>query len=317
MQAIILAAGKGARLHPYTQARSKAMMPVVGRPMVERVMEGIAAGGIDRFVVVVGPDDDEIHGFFAAESKFHDRVTMVVQHEPLGMADALGRAAPMIDGDFVLSACDNLVDPADIGRLIDVWRGASGLTAILTLMPVDDRTVSRVGVVELAGDRVTRIVEKPKLSEAPSKIASLPLYVFSRAILKHLTSVPLSPRGERELQDAIQYLIECEGGVRGFRVQGRLTLTSPSDLIAINRHYLERQAPDHPASGRIAGHDAELIAPVCVEDGVSIGRGCIIGPNVYVEQGCRIGDRVTVRDSVLLRQASISDGSTIVGQVVA
>jgi NDP-sugar pyrophosphorylase family protein len=316
MLGVVLAAGAGTRLKPLTDARSKAMMPVVGVPMVERVMLDLAAGGVEDFVVVVHPADAEIARHFASESAFRSRVRLVVQPRPAGMADAVACAAPLVDGDFVVAACDNLVEEDAVARLIDLWREAESPTAMLTVMPVDDEDISRTGIVGLDGEWVTRIVEKPSLEAAPSNLASLPLYVFSPAVLRYLDDVPLSARGERELQSAIQMLIEREGRVRAFHVRGRMDLTSAADLLAINRRYLASDGPFKLPEGVAIAPDARFIQPVCVEPGVSVGRGCVVGPYVYAERGCRIEDVATVRDSVLLRGSSVPRGSALANDVL-
>ena len=317
MQGVILAAGKGTRLHPLTRTRSKAMLPVLGKPIVARIMDDLEACGVHEFVVVVGPDDREIIPYFRSDSTTAARLKFVTQERPLGMADALSCAAPEIDGDFVLSACDNLVDRSDVGRVIDVWRESSSLSAVLAVMPVPPDKVRASGIVETDGRWVTKIVEKPTLDEAPSDIASLPLYCFPRSFLDLLPAVPLSKRGERELQDAIQTTIERSGRVRAVSVPRRLTLTEPADLLTINLRYLAREDELPVASSPATGPNARLIRPLYVERDAQIGARCEIGPNVYLERGCRIGDAARVRDSVVLRDSIVADGETVKGQIVS
>ncbi|MFQ5858328.1 MAG: sugar phosphate nucleotidyltransferase, partial [Anaerolineae bacterium] len=208
LQGVILAAGKGSRLHPITTRRSKAMLPILGQPIVERVMEGLWDNGVDTFILVVSPDDADIVGYFTQESPLADHVTFVEQRERLGMAHALQQAAPHIQGPFVLSACDNLVPRDHIAELISSHHADPSRQATLSLMHVPPALIGRTGIVALDGGWVTRIVEKPELHQAPSDVASLPLYVFKPRILDYLHDVPLSPRGEYELQDAIQMLID-------------------------------------------------------------------------------------------------------------
>ena len=117
MQGVILAAGKGSRLHPITLRRSKAMVPVLGKPLVERVMEDMHANGVEDFVLVVSPDDRDIVRYFRAESTIEADVRFVYQVERLGMADALRQAAPLIEEDFFLSACDNLTSAEYVGQM--------------------------------------------------------------------------------------------------------------------------------------------------------------------------------------------------------
>lgn len=317
MQGVILAAGKGSRLQPITLTRSKAMVPILGKPIVERVMEDLAVNGVDDFILVVSPDDRYITRYFRRESEIEADVRFVYQPQRRGMANALLCASPLITDDFILSACDNLISAEHVGQMIKVWHTTPRPNAVLTLMPVEPARLGSVGIVEMNGPWITRIVEKPPPEEAPSNISSLPLYCFSPRILEYLPQVPLSPRGEYELQDAIQMLISRDGRVCGVTVERRLTLTSPADLLALNRHYLFNGDNRPQLAPYKVGPNTQLITPLRIERGTVIGENCTIGPNVYIERDCRIGDGVTIRNAVLLREAIVSDGATIEDWVVS
>ena len=317
MQGVILAAGKGSRLHPITLRRSKAMVPVLGQPLVERVMEDLHANGVDDFILVVSPGDRDIQRYFRFESKLEADVRFVYQTERLGMADALRKAVPLIESDFVLSACDNLTSADYVGQMIAAWQREPRPGAVLSLMPVSRDRISSTGIVELDGEWVTRIVEKPTPEDAPSNVSSLPLYCFGRAFLDYLPQIELSPRGEYELQDAIQMLIEREGRVRGVFVERRLMVTGPADLLSINRHYL-LSGDDRPQlAPYTVGPNTRLVTPLRIESGVVIGADCTIGPNVYIERDCQIGTGAYIRDAVILRGAQVPASSRIVDQVVS
>jgi NDP-sugar pyrophosphorylase family protein len=317
VQGVILAAGHGSRLQPITLTRSKAMVPILGKPIVERVMEHLLANGVDDFVLVVSTDDRHIIRHFRYESDIEADVRFVYQPRRLGMANALQQATPLIKEDFVLSACDNLISAAYVGQMIDAWHSEPRPNAVLALLPVEPERRGSVGIVEVDGPWVTRIVEKPRPDEAPSDISSLPLYCLSRHILDYLGQVSPSPRGEYELQDAIQMLIENEGRVRGLMAPSRLTLTSPADLLAINRHYLLNGDDKPQLAPYTVGPNTRLITPLRIEGGTVIGQGCTIGPNVYIERNCRIGKGVTLRDAVLLRESTVADGVVVENQVVS
>jgi NDP-sugar pyrophosphorylase family protein len=317
MQGVILAAGHGSRLQPITLTRSKAMVPILGKPIVERVMEHLLANGVDDFVLVVSTDDRYITRYFRHESEIEAEVRFVYQPQRLGMANALQQAAPLITEDFVLSACDNLISADYVGQMLDAWRAEPQANAVLALLPVEPERRGSVGIVEVDGPWVTRIVEKPRPEEAPSDISSLPLYCLSRRILDYLDQVRPSPRGEYELQDAIQMLIENEGRVRGVMAPRRLTLTSPADVLAINRHYLLNGKDKPQLAPYTVGPNTRLITPLRIEAGTVIGQGCTIGPNVYIERDCRIGEGVTLRDAVVLRESTVADGAVVENQVVS
>jgi glucose-1-phosphate thymidylyltransferase len=248
--------------------------------------------------VVVGPGDDDIRAALAPGAAPLP-VTFVEQPEPRGMADALGRAAPHIAGDFLLSACDNLIPPADVARLAGRWRAAPRPDALLSLLPLPAEALGASGVVALDGERVTRIVEKPRPGEAPSAVASLPLYWFRPGLLELLPGLMPSPRGELELQDAITRLIDGGGRVVGARVSGRRTVTTAADLLDLNLAWLD-----------------EMGVPLLVEPGASVGPGCSLGPRVYIEAGSTVGPGARLRDVVVLRGGIVAAGADLRGAIV-
>ncbi len=316
MQAVILAAGKGSRLNPITLNRTKAMVPILGKPIVERVMEGLVQNGIHDFILVVSREDGEVGRYFQEQSALEVNLQFVVQPERLGMANALSLAAPYIHGTFIMSACDNLTPAKHVAELLQTHHDQSA-NATLSLMEIDLALAGRTGIIEWHDGQIRRIVEKPAPGEAPSNIASLPLYVFSPKVLAYLPEVKPSPRGEYELQDAIQMLIDRDGRVTGVLTPSRLQLTNAGDLLALNRHYLTTGGDTPQLAPRSVGQHTHLITPLRIEEGTTIGPGCVIGPRVYIERNCRIGADVLIKDAVILRDTVIEDGRQIVGEVVS
>jgi NDP-sugar pyrophosphorylase family protein len=316
MQAVILAAGKGSRLNPITLNRTKAMVPILGKPIVERVMETLAENGIREFIMIISREDGEVGRYFREQSTLDVDIQFVIQRERLGMANALSLAVPYIHDTFVLSACDNLTPVEHIAELLTTHQHQKA-NATLSLMEVDGSMVGRTGVVQLEDKQITCIVEKPAPDEAPSNIASLPLYVFTSKLLAYLPEVKLSPRGEYELQDAIQMLIERDGNVVGVLTQSRQQLTNAADLLALNRHYLTTGGDKPQLAPQSVGQHTHLITPLRIEENTTIGPGCVIGPRVYIERNCRIGADVLIKDAVILRDTVIEDGRQVVGEVVS
>lgn len=314
MQVVVLAAGLGTRLRPVTLNRSKAMVPVLGRPLVERVLQPWLAAGMREIVLVVGPEDREIRAHFGAGNDLGLTVRFVEQHERCGMAHALGIAAPHLHGDFGLTACDSLVSVEHVGELAAAHRGGS---AVLSLMDVAPEFVSRSAAVELEGIRVRRIVEKPGPGEAPSDTVSLPHYILPRRLLELLKGLEPSARGEVELQSAIQELVDIGGRVIGVRTQRRVQVSNPEDLRCLNLELLESGDRVAARPSRGIGEGTVFHDPVCIEDGATVGSRCIIGPRVYLEAGCVVGDLAVVRDSVVLRDAWVADGCTVEGVLLS
>ncbi len=312
MQAVILAAGRGKRLHPITATRTKAMAPILGMPIVERVMEILVANGLRKFILVISPDDDEICEYFAQKSQISVDVKFVTQEQPLGMGHALLQAAPFIQGDFILSSCDNLIPAPDVRKLIQAWEQEPHPSGVLSLLPVGPEKIHRMGIVKLDGEWVIEIVEKPTLEEAPSNIGSTPLYLFTKKLIAYLQKIKPSKRGEYELQAAIQMLIADEGGVRGVQISGRIDLTTPADLLTINKHYF---TPGYTIC-ESSFQNVELISPYHIEAKVTIGENCRLGPNVYIEKGCTIRDNVLLENVVVLREREVPKDSEIRNQVV-
>ena len=317
MQAVILAAGRGTRLHPITETRTKAMCPVAGKPIIERVMDSLVANGINELILVINPDDQEIEGYFHNKSKINAKIQFVPQKEQLGMGHALLQAAPFIQDDFILSSCDNLVDKAVILRMLTMWTSDPPPNGILALLRVGPEELTRMGVVELDKEgRVIRIVEKPPLDEAPSNIGSVPIYMFSYTLVEYLSKIQQSSRGEYELQDAIQELIDNDGGVIGLLLPERIDLTHPADLLRLNMHFLVNMPSELKIDQDKVGKDSRFIDPFFIEEGVTIGSNCRIGPNVYIENGAVIQDGVKIENSVVLRNIEVKSGMMAREQVV-
>lgn len=315
MQGIILAAGKGTRLQPVTPARTKAMAPVAGKPIVARVLDLLVENDITDILLLVSPDDPDIQSYFAEHTPRGVTVTFVTQQERLGMAHALGLLAPYIHGDFLMSACDNLVPATHIGAMIQAQQ-AQQASAVLSLMEIDIAESATTGIVAWAEGWIERIVEKPQPADAPSNIASLPLYLFTHKLLDYLPHVQPSARGEYELQDAIQMLIDNVGRVTGVTTPQRWQLTNVSDLLDLNRHFLANDPHGNRIPPDIFANNLIIHRPTTIAPGSTVGNNCVIGPHVYIEPGCQIGDDVHLSDVIVLRGTAIPSGSKFDGTIV-
>ncbi len=314
MQGVILAAGKGKRLQPLTLQRTKAMAPVAGRPIVARVLEMLLANGIRDFIFLISPDDQEIVPYFQ-QQPLDAEIRFITQHERLGMAHALRLAAPYIREPFVMSACDNLTSATHIAEMMATY-DQGNVNAVLSLMAIDIAHSASTGIIEWHNGQIRRIVEKPKPAEAPSNISSLPLYLFSPQMLDYLPEVKLSARGEYELQDAIQLLIERRGQVTGVLTPSRVQLTTVADLLALNQHYLAQDAAQMTVNARVVGLGTTFVPPVRIDAGVTIGPNCVIGPNVYIEANCQVGAGAEIHDAILLGGAVIADQQHVAHDVI-
>lgn len=314
MQIVILAAGGGKRLQPLTFTRSKAMAPVVGRPVVERVIETLLNNSVTELIFVVHPKDTEIQNYFCNQSELiknaRIKLSFVEQRERLGMAHALACAKSLIKETFILSACDSILTKNFVATMLE-QHNQHQANATLSLKKVTQDKISKSGIVDISSNFLVRkIVEKPSPEEASSNIASLPMYIFEPNIIDLLDKVPLSSRGEYELQDAIQMLIDGLGGVYGALTDTRLDLTNMNDLLAINMLYLTKIPPAlivNPPCGT-------SVIPPCFIEG-AVGENSRLGPYVYIEKGATVEDGCIVANSIVLDGAVVKAGSEIHNQV--
>ncbi|MFN2237078.1 MAG: sugar phosphate nucleotidyltransferase [Anaerolineales bacterium] len=317
MQAVILAAGRGTRLYPITATRTKAMCPVAGKPIVERVMDTLVGNGISDFVLVISPDDSDITEYFSLKSTIDANIQFVQQTQQLGMGHALLQAAPYINDDFILSSCDNLVEENSISQMLQMWAGVPSPNGILALLRVGPDEIVRMGVVEIDNNqKIIRIIEKPTLEEAPSDIGSVPIYLFSHKLVEYLAKIQPSSRGEYELQDAVQDLIKKDGNVYGLMLPDRIDLTHPSDLLRLNLHFLKKEPTKKELQLTDIGRETKFTSPVIVDQDVSIGSNCQIGPNVYIESGATIQDYVKMGNCVVLRDSLVQSGLNIRDKII-
>lgn len=324
MLAVVLAAGRGTRLGPLTADRSKAMMPVAGQPMIERVLNMLAEGGVEAVIVVAHPADQELERHLS-RSSVAAKIQLAYQDRRLGMAHALECASPLIREmeapEFLLASCDNLYPEGHVASLI-AHREERELDAALTLLWTAREKAATSAVVVLEDSLVVDIIEKPDPDEMPSygrpgKALSAPsLYALSSQVLDYVARVTPTARGEREFPDVLHLLIADGGEVGGQTVGSRTTLTTPHDLLALNCQVLR----DHPACAtvevKIPG-DVTIVPPVRIEAEADVASGCHIGPETYLEGGCRIGHGAVMRRSVVMRGGWVKPNCVVEESIVS
>ncbi|MDH5405816.1 MAG: NDP-sugar synthase [Candidatus Aminicenantes bacterium] len=312
---VVLAAGKGKRLEPLTHKLPKALAPVVNMPIIERIIRDYIEAGAGEFIVVVSYPDGPIRDYLTQEAHLGVTLRFAYQKEKLGMAHALLAARDMLTSPwFIVAACDNLYPLEHLKEIADHWRRSES-DAVLSLMKVPLAEVYPNAIVKIEKGRIRKIVEKPNKEEVFSRIISLPFYLFPWEILSFILQTPLSPRGEFELQDAIQWLIDSGFNVQGVLTAERHNLTTLNDLILINRIYMEKYhqnlSPDRRRWKKVT-----IIDPVYIAPEVEIGEGSEIGPWVVVGRGCGIGRRVKLSESVVIPGAVVGDDLEVVHKVV-
>lgn len=300
--ALVLAGGQGSRLRPLTATRSKQLLPVANRPILHLVVERAVAAGATDVVVVVGESGDEIRRSLGDGAAFGARIRYVVQDAPRGLAHAVLVAEETLEGQpFLMYLGDNLLGE-DLQPLVRRHE-EEGAEATVLLARV--REPQRFGVVELENGRVRHLVEKPAAPR--SDLALVGVYLFGPRIFEAARSLRPSARGELEITDAIQRLVDEGGHVAWAEVQGWWKDTGrPEDLLEANRWVLRdlatRAGADpaayldiHPSAQL---NQCSLVGPLVVGPGVRACRAHL-GPNLSLGEGCSITD-AAVEDSVLL-----------------
>ncbi|WP_336036856.1 bifunctional sugar-1-phosphate nucleotidylyltransferase/acetyltransferase [Halobacterium yunchengense] len=321
MQAVILAAGRGTRMRPLSDSRPKPMLPVADRPLLAHVADAAVDAGIDELVFVVGYEAAAVREHFG--DRYRDvPVEYVEQDSADGTADAVHRAAPALEGDFVVLNGDNLCTAADVDALVE---RAPSVAAYEVDRP------SNYGVLATDGGSVTNVVEKP--SDPQTSLANAGAYAFPGRALDWL-DVEASERGERELTDVLASVADAYE-VTPVEFDRWLDVGRPWELLAANERRVGRL--DRRLDGDVH-EDATVRGDVVVEAGATVDAGSVIegpalvregasvGPNAYVRgttlvgPGAEVGHGVEVKNSVLMAGASVSHlsyvGDSVLGRDV-
>lgn len=227
--AVILAAGAGSRLGELGRVHSKPMVPVLGRPLVDWVVERLCRAGFTRLTAVVHPENTSLLGHLQTR---HADIALAWQDERLGMADAVARALPLLpDEPYLACACDSLFPPGDIARVAALGREHHGSAAIGVLAMGVDATATRSAVV-LRGTHVVDIREKPAPGTVRTSLVGMPLYWLPRACDRFLQAPP-APGRERQVAEALADFIAAGGELRAAEVHERLEVTRPEDVARV------------------------------------------------------------------------------------
>jgi glucose-1-phosphate thymidylyltransferase len=298
MKALVLSGGKGSRLRPITHTSAKQLIPVANKPILFYGLEAIRDAGIRDVGIVVGATADEVRAAVGDGSAWDLRVTYIPQEQPLGLAHAVMTARDYLgDDDFVMFLGDNLLLQG-IRRFVEEFeRHRPNAQIFLAAVPEPER----FGVAVLEGDRVVRLVEKPK--EHISDLALVGVYLFDSTVHEAVASVKPSWRGELEITDSIQHLIDSGRRVRAEMVTGWWKDTGHlEDLLEANRMLLSTH--DLRVHGEV-DERSRLVGPVVVEAGAKVSRSVIRGPSI-------IGRDTIVEDSLIGPYASVYEGCRVI-----
>ncbi len=315
MKGLILSGGKGTRLRPITHTSAKQLVPVANKPVLFYGIEAIAQAGITEIGIIIAPETgEEIRAAVGDGSRFGVSVTYIVQDKPAGLAHAVLTAEPFLGEDpFVMYLGDNLLQ-GGITDLVDRFR-ESGPDALILLTPVDDP--ESYGVAELDGDRVVALVEKP--AQPRSNLALVGVYMFDASIHAAARAIAPSARGELEITDAIQHMVDSGQRVEPHVVRGWWKDTGQlADMLEANRLILdtiesrcEGELTDTQLDGRVIVEAGARLVRSTVRGPAIIGVGAqltdaYVGPYTAVGDGCKI-ERSEVEHSILLTDCVVHD----------
>ncbi len=299
-QAVILAAGEGQRLRPFTVTRPKVMLSIAGKPILQYVVEALATNGIREIIIVAGYRKEQIFDHFGNGEQFGVRIVYVTQDRQLGTAHALQQAREIGRDQFMVLNGDNLIDAETIAGFTNTEAPA------ILIKRISD--TGRYGIVAIDGDTATEISEQP--AETKDNRINTGIYIFNRTIFEQI--------GERlDIPDVLNALMAQGNRVNAIETPGTwLDVVYPWDIIKLNGSILGRI----PAKlGGIIESGVTLKGPVSIgkdtliksncyiEGPVVIGENCDIGPNVCIAPSTSIGDNVSIAPFTLIKDSVISD----------
>jgi glucose-1-phosphate thymidylyltransferase len=301
MKGLILSGGRGTRLRPITFTSAKQLLPVANKPILFYGIEALAASGIDDIGIVVGDTRREIREAVGDGRQFGVSVTYIEQEAPLGLAHAVLVSEPFLGTDpFCMYLGDNLIRER-LAPLITRFRDEKPNSQIL-LASVPNP--SQFGVAELRDGQVVRLVEKPTMP--PSNLALVGVYMFDACIFDAVKAIQPSARGELEITDAIQWLIDHGHVVRPHVIDGWWKDTGRlEDILEANRIILDTLISR--AEGVV--EESEILGKVVVESGASVRRSTVRGPAI-------IGKGARIEDAYIGPFTSIGDGVVVRGSEV-
>jgi glucose-1-phosphate thymidylyltransferase len=313
LKGLILSGGKGTRLRPITHTSAKQLVPVANKPVLFYGIEAMAEAGIGEVGIIIAPETgDEIRAAAGDGSRFGVAITYIVQDEPLGLAHAVLTAEEFLgDAPFVMYLGDNLLQ-GGISGLVRAFM-SNAPDALILLTPVPDP--EHFGVAELDGDRVVALAEKPP--EPRTNLALVGVYMFTPQIHQAARAIAPSARGELEITDAIQHLVDSGARVEPHVVEGWWKDTGRlEDMLEANRLILETIHASY--DGECV--DSSVEGRVIIEPGARLERSTVRGPAIIGARSrlvdAYVGPYTAIAEDCVVEQAEIEHSILLAGAKV-
>jgi len=317
---VMLAAGQGKRIQPLTFTRPKVMLPIANKPLIEWNLLKAKKAGIKHFIFIIGYKSEMVRNYFKDGSDWDVHIEYVNQGTPRGTGHAIGVVEPFIDNDFIVLSGDTIFGTSDISKIIEK-------NVSMGVYQVENP--EEYGVVEIHEETVTKIHEK--IQNPLSKLINAGIYNFTREIFYYIKKTGLSSRGEYELTDSINNMIQ-DIQMNSIMIQQWRDIGYPWDMFIANEEILNEFEPEN--KGTIESN-ATLKGPIMIDEGtivmngsyiqgpVIIGKNCKIGPNCYIRpftaigDGCHIGAAVEIKNTIVMKNSNIPHhnyvGDSIIG----
>jgi glucose-1-phosphate thymidylyltransferase len=313
-KALILAAGKGIRLRPLTYSMPKHIIPLANQPIISHIIRKLVNLGITDLGIIVGYKQELIKEELGDGSQFGAKIEYIIQHEPKGLAHAVKMGKDFVGADpFMVFLGDNILED-DLTHFMDLYNKENPDSMVL-LKEVDEP--QRFGIAILQEGNLVKVVEKPK--DPPSNLAIAGVYIFDQRIFKAIDQLGPSWRGEYEITDAIQGLIDQNLVVKGEVLQGKwLDTGKPDDLIEGNKFLIQRLKGWH-IYGDI-DEESEIENSVYIGKGGMVRNSKIVGP-VVIGKNCKIENSeilpdTSVGDDAILRDVTVENSLIMRGCVL-
>jgi len=320
MKAVILAAGEGKRLRPFTEAIPKVMLPVANKPIIHHVVDALVANGINEIIIVVGYKKESIMQHF--KSYEESEIGFIIQDKQLGTAHALLQVKNLIHDPFLVLPGDNIISASSISKLIQ------DKNEYAMVIKQFDRP-SKYGMVSILKNKLTTIVEKPLTTEDNSFI-STGIYKFPETIFEEIQEV--SNKGEYRLTSVIQNLLKKQIEIYTVQANVWLDVVHPWDLLPVNDAKLRKIETQTNGiieknvtiKGKVdIGENTHIHSGCYLIGPLVIGKNCEIGPNTCIFPSTTIGDNTVIRsfseikNSIIMNDVRIGSNTFISHSVIA
>jgi glucose-1-phosphate thymidylyltransferase long form len=329
MRAVVLAAGTGTRMRPLTYAKPKHMLTIAGKPVLEHTLDFLRLANIQDVCIVVGYLREVVMDYFGDGDRFDMNITYAHQEKRLGLAHALKYAQPHLKNDNFVMVLGDVMIRLDLKEMVE-HHLAHNAVATIGLATVDDPTP--FGVVKMDEDlRISKLIEKPKVP--PSNYVITGLYIFDNEIFSAIDKIPKSWRGEYEITDAIQLLVEQGDPVYGYPALKYWKDTGrPTDLLEANKKFLSDYLGNYIVGevhqgceidgiirvekGSVLHTGVKIHGPVSIGEDSFIGPNCELGPYVQIGSNVRLVENVTLANTIIMNNTLVSNDAVLKDSII-